>query len=272
MKNITKSFVLIISMLATSMSLASCITIRDGKVGSFNQLIGNGVIVSKSIEAPSYTQLEVDRGIEVVLTDPTQKQLTVTADENVMPYVVVTCESGVLRITIDRAIISIGNTNVVVEVPANERITRLRTSSAGEIQWAQPLVLNHPLEIDGSSSGELEGSIRAPKLTMSLSSAASADLHLEVEEFEAHISSSASADLKGSCHKASLLTNSASEVEAEELICEECEVNASSASSVEIYCSRVLRAEATSAAEIEYHGNCVAEVEESSAGSVRKKN
>lgn len=272
MKRIAKQIIVGVALLLTSTAVASCITTQKGKSIHIEGFREKGIMLTKSIEVPDYTKLEVHRGIEVVLSEELPNQLTVTADEHLMPYVVVTCRLGTLEITIDSVLATVGDRCVRVELPSNPNITLLRTSSAAEVCFATPLVTDHKVEVDASSSSEVKGTIHAPELTMSLSSAAEADLNLEVPTLAAHISSSASAELKGKCDKASLLTTSASELDAEELITQECEVNASSASSVELHCTKLLRAEASSAASVKYSGPCVTEVMQSSAGSVRKSN
>ncbi len=266
MKTFSKYILLAAALITTAVSTNSCITVGTG-INTKATLRGNGILTTKSIQAPAFTKVECARNVEIHLIEQSSRQITVTTDENVMPYVVITCEQGTLKATIDQAIL-LSDVRVVVEVPMTSEITALRAYSSGEILLRSPLRTQNNLEISASSAGEIQGSLEAPQVILDLSSSAEATLHLSLERLEAHINSAASGELTGRCQNANLLITSAGNLDAEELQIATCQINASSAGSAEIYCTEQLIAEASSAADIEYRGPCRVEKQTSSAGSI----
>lgn len=258
-----------IAAIAMAAGLISCGSITIGNNGS-KGLTGNGILTSKTIEAPQYTQVEVERGVVLRLVESPNNQITVTTDENVMPYVVITCQEGILKATIDPTVNYICQADITVEAPINPQITQLRASSAGEIELMVPL-MTEELGIEASSAAEIKGALHGGKVMLNLSSSAEADLHLEtMEKVGVHISSAAEAELRGSCRQLEALVTSAASLDAEELISTSCTANASSAGEIELYCTGLLVAEASSAGTIRYSGPCRVEEQKSSAGTIRK--
>lgn len=256
--------------------LTSCISFLDGKGNLIEairetQVVGNGVMVSKTIPLPDYTTLEVERGVEVRYVATQTQQLSVSTHENLMPYVVVTCQLGHLKITIDSALYRVGDIDVVVTLPMNPKLARINASSAAEVNFQEPLVLIHDLELEARSSAEINGKIQAKRVVMSTSSSAEMELDLLVDALKAHISSSASVELSGACREAELMVTSAAELDAEQLQITECRAHASSAGEIDLWCTGRLQAEASSAGEIVYCGPCSVVKQQSSAGEVRYK-
>lgn len=265
-------FGLILSALifsAVSLTAGVHVTYGDKNDKSGKRLRGNGVIITKTISAPEFTAVEAHRDAEVRLVASTDQQITVRADENVMPYAVITCEKGVLVITIDPAVKNLQDITYEVSVPINDQIRSLKSTSSGEINLAAPLHVSHTVKVSGSSTGEIEGSIVAPALSLDLSSAASAELSIQVEELNVDLSSASEAELKGRATQMDVNISTASELDAEELECQNCDIDAASASSASLLCQGKLKASASSASRIEYRGNCTVEKRTSSAGTVR---
>lgn len=269
MKTIAKYLLIAAFSLAAMLGLNSCVRNCLECFNNQNTLRGNGNIVVKTVDAPDFTAVKADRTVKVKLVDEPQGQITVQADENVMPYVVLTCEKGVLKATIDCNSLNIQNVTVKVTVPANPRIEQLEVSSAGQIR-AERLAVAGDLSLKASSAGQIEGVLQSPGLIgMEISSAAKVEAEIEAETVFVGASSAAKAELKG--RAAMLRTNlsSSAKLDAEQLLAEKGDIHASSAAKADVRCSKSLYANASSAAGIRNH--CRPEhfeISKSSAGSV----
>ncbi len=299
MNTIVKSIVIIAAMLAVITHASGCIKIKSNLTtedlrslaASTNRkaLRGNGKIITKSIEAPDFQQVSAHRSAEVLLVEENVQQITVRADENVMPYVVITCQRGALEITLDDAIKSTGEFTFEVEVPMKKSINRLSSSSGAEIALKKGVTLttDADLTLSSSSAGEIEGtfegksmelkassgaaitgSFHATKIEMDASSAGEIEGRIMAEELTAHASSGASLELEGTVRKARLQASSAGDIDGEKLTTTECHAGASSGANIRCHCTGILTATASSGGSIRYSGNPTTDSQESSGGSV----
>lgn len=185
MKTIVKS-ILILASLLVSLVFASCS--RIGSVSTAS-LRGNGDLVTKTIPCPEFTSVEAARCVEIRLVDEPAGQISVRADENVMPYVQITCDNKRLMATIDPAVNSISDITVEVVVPKNGQIKVLSASSAGRID-AGNLAAEQRLKVKASSAAKIELKGRAATCKVSASSSGKVDAgELTVDNADARASS-----------------------------------------------------------------------------------
>lgn len=284
MKTIVKS-VLILASLLVSLVFASCN--RFGSVSTAS-LRGNGDLVTKTIPCPEFTSVEAARCVEIRLVDEPAGQISVRADENVMPYVLITCDNRKLVATIDPAVNSISDITVEVVVPKNGLIGGLSAHAAGRIA-AGDLSVEQRLKVKASSAAKIEGNFTAPTFVVDASSAAKVEgrvvsgsvsvdgssaakieLEVDAETVEAEASSAAKIELKGRAASCKVSASSSGKVDAGELAVDSADVRASSGGKSEVCCSKLLKADASSGGKVE--NRCrpeQADVNTSSGGSVR---
>lgn len=199
----------------------------------------------------SFTGIKVSQGISVYLKkgDKESAKVEVTGTD---PSNVITEVSGsYLKIYMDDGG-RYRNTNVKVYV-TYVRIDRLSASSAANIYADSP--------------------IKANKMEISASSAASVEILLEGGAVEASASSAGEVELKGKCQSLFADASSAGKVDAFDMESSEVEAEASSGGSVKIFVQKDLRAHASSGGSIRYRGNPDKQITDSSSGgSVRKSN
>lgn len=301
MNSLGRVILIIATMLAIGTTAVGCVQVKSNVTGeeiasflSPKALKGNGKIVSKSIDVPEFTSISAHRSADVLLVEENVKQITVRADENVMPYLVITCRHGELNITIDDAIKSVGDITFEVTVPMNKQISHLKTTSAAEIEVQEGLTLTveGALELDASSAAKIKGSYGAKELSAQASSAAeidgcfraakvemdassSADIEGSVmtEQLTANASSAATIELKGTASKARMQASSAGDIECEELVTTQCTAEASSGAEVCCHCTGALKASAFSGGSVRYAGNpTTTDLSKSSGGSLHAAN
>jgi len=297
MNSLVRAIIAIATMLALIATASGCVRVKtnlsEDELSVFipnKALRGNGKLETKTIALPEFQAVSAHRSADVTLTADDVKQISVTADENVMPHVVITCRAGVLDITIDDTVKSVGDITFEVALPMNDKIKELKVSSAAEISMVKGLTLTvgHPLELSASSAGKIKGSFEAKELSAQASSAAeiggrvratkvkieassSADIEatLMAEQLMVQASSAASIELEGVVRKAQLQASSAGDADSEELTLTECSASASSGADIHCTCTGDLKASASSGASIRCKGNpTTTDIQKSSGGSV----
>jgi len=270
MKTISRYLLILTLSIATLLGMGSC----RMSVGNLNHpfsdratLRGNGNIISKTIAAPEYTAVKASRTVKVVLVDEPQGQITVRADENVMPYVVLTCKDSVLEATIDKAIPSIEHISVEVMLPATAHIERLSVSSSGRIE-AQKLAVTDKLALKLSSAGEIEGELSAPYIGIDASSAARVEAQVTTNLLFVGASSASKVELTGTATSIEANLSSSAKLDAEELLSETGDIQVSSAAKAIVHCSKRLKANASSAGRI--RNSCRPEYVETATSSAGK--
>ncbi len=265
-----KSIIGVVALAVVAVVLSSCVYVDGKRVSWGSSLEGDGNLITKSVALPDYHRVTTSRGVVVELVDTTSTQLTVTADQNIMPYVQVTCNGGDLQATIDRAVKRVGDCTVIVTLPKNSHIEHLQASSDGEIIVRSPLSIDGKLGINTSSAAEISGEIYSSEVTIAAASASEVDLTLTCGSITVSAASAANVELHGSASAGQFMTASAAEIDAEEFEVTILEVLAASAGSASVFCTQTLSASASSGGDIEYRGRegCVVHRTVSSGGSV----
>ena len=258
--------------------------------GSLNRktVKGSGKLVKRTLPAPAFHKLSAARGVAVVIGGT--NQIEIKADDNLIDYVVAEASNGTLTVKISDKIKSISNSHVTVRIPNNGKLDAIRASSGASVRPEQALKATR-MEIDLSSAASLDLALKADYCSIALSSGATMKCVAEMGECDINASSSskltasvqsrsidvdlssgAKVTLSGSCKKLEADLSSASRLDASQLeVSGTVEAEASSGADVSVNCSGSLVARASSGADIDYTGDCSADVRTSSGGSVKKR-
>lgn len=127
------------------------------------------------------------------------------------------------------------------------------------------------ISASSASSIHSEGIIKGDDLKISVSSAASVKVKLDVNTLEVDASSSGDTKIAGKAHEVEIDVSSAGGVNAYDLLAEMADVNASSAGSVRVHVTKTLKAHASSGGSIRYKGSPGrTHTNSSSGGSVKR--
>ena len=276
-------------------ALADCDIVFDVNNNNPTRITGSGNIISKDIPAiASYDAIKASRGIHVVMTDEESDKITIQADDNVMPYVVVRKSGESLVITIDENIKSINSVNVKVTLPKNTAINELKTASAATID-IKPAIKGRTLSVDAASAGEvniamaevdffdadaaasakISGTVKSNDCYADASSAAKIKLTLLAVQCKSNASSAAKIELNGEVATFEGDASSAASINAKGLnVLSFAEVDASSAARISVNAIKKLDAEASSGATITYVPNndlLEKRISQSSGGRVKSQ-
>ncbi|MDE6569707.1 MAG: DUF2807 domain-containing protein [Alistipes sp.] len=228
---------------------------------------GSNTLVTKTLKAPAFDAIAASRGVEVVIgiTD----EIVITANDNVMEYVVVEAKNGTLTIGIDAAV-NIRNMDVKVQVPNTGKIASITASSGAEIRTRSALKAR-TMKILLSSGASMDAALKADACTIVLSSGTELQAAADFGSCDIKLSSGSEAELSGKAATFKASISSGAELEAFGLVARTCNIGVSSGASAEVTCTEQLTVRASSGASVEYKGDCSVEKQVSSGGSVRKR-
>lgn len=254
---------------------------------------GSGRIITQTRNVPAnYRGVEASRAIKVTLEDRTGTTATVRADDNVMPFIKIENDNGILEITIDDEIRSINNVTAEVFLPKSTNISLLEAESAARIN-VEYTIQSATLDVEASSAGgvsiakadvtrcnieassaaNVSASIKATGCLIESTSAASIKAHLLVNKCDAEASSAAKITLSGEAGTLNLEASSAADIKATDVTAlVKTYADASSGADIKVNAGKSLSANASSGGSVAYKAehDMDIHVRKSSGGSVRK--
>ena len=199
-----------------------------------------------------FSSIEVENALEVHIRQDSAFSINIETDENLLQYIIIESSGDRLEIRTERnANLDPSNGNKVkiyVSLPA---VKRLKVSGASTIIGEGPISSNELLALDLSGASNAELDFKAPKVDVEMSGASDLSLRGETKDLT----------MKGS---------GASHAECFELLAENTDVEASGASSAEVFGSVKINAHASGASNIKCRGKGVLTKHESGASSVEK--
>lgn len=215
-----------------------------------NGINGSGnIIKEKRTLTETFTKIEVNRGIEVIVEQANETEIEVEADDNIIKHITTKVENNVLVITTDESINSSDSQTVRVKMPT---ITSIESTSGSNIKSKNTL-RGTQLKVDSNSGSEIE-------------------LQLEYDAVTAESTSGSEISLTGKALKLDTSSSSGSEINADNLISNTIVCDASSGSSTSVHPLLSLKAKASSGSSINYKGNPKTVNEEESSGGDISKN
>ncbi len=231
---------------------------------------GSGTVITKFVDAPDFHKISASRAVHVVISNEPTGKIRIEADDNLMDYVYVKADGGVLRITMDDELHNITQMNVTVTVPVNKRLSDLRASSAAHIV-CKTAFRTEECEIAASSAARIAVAVKCDKCELSASSAARITAAIEANSCSIELSSAARAEVTGSAKECEADLSSAARLAAGGFVVADYSVDASSSAGARVNCTQSLEASASSGASVTYSGDCrQVHIQKSSGGSVRK--
>lgn len=286
MKNLFVIWVVLVITLLTSFGAQAATIDKENKSEKQHAVVesatwgnkritGSGNIIEKKIKlSGKYSTIYVSRGVNVIMENRSNDKVIISADDNVMEYVVCKVEGGKLTATIDSKINSISNVNVKIYLPKSDKIDKISTSSAGEAH-IYPSIKSPSLAIESSSGSEVEittaevgklainvssagtikGSFKSESsANLAASSAGKIDITLLGKEVKCDASSGANIKLNGQAIKLNAEASSAANIEAETFVVENVNAEASSGGDVDVFVQKQLNASASSGGGVRYKG------------------
>lgn len=258
-----------------------------------SRITGSGNIITKTVPAiTGYDAIKASRGINVIMKDMESDKITINADDNIMPYVVVRKEGSSLVIGIDKNIKSINRTSIDIVLPKNTNLNELQAASAATIN-IEPTIKSRSLSLDAasaakiniakadvdffdadaSSAATISGAVKSDDCYVDASSAADIDLTILAVQCKSNASSAAKIKLNGEVATFEGDASSAAKIEAKGLeVHTGATADASSGAKLTVNALKVLNANASSGGAVSYinNSNLVKNIKQSSGGRVKE--
>lgn len=248
-----KKILFSIALIASALSLMSCITVSWN--GSGKALKGSGNVVVHNLGELKFSAVKASRMIKVTIVDSLQKDVIVRADDNLLEYINLKVEGGELIASFDHSHGVSGDVTLDVIVPNNGRIRSLEASGASKIECESVLRAGE-MELDASGASMIEVTVEARELSVEATGASKCVVSAYVDEAEVDVSGASKAVLTGRALRADLEASGASKIKASELLTDYCTADAGGASKIVLHCDKELVVRAGGASKISYYGDC----------------
>lgn len=210
---------------------------------------GNGNVTEEVRQVDEFDQIEVNRGMNVYITQGSPAKVVVIADNNLHEIIETEVEGGVLKVTANENIRWAKEKKVMVIV---EKLTGVETSSGANV-WSQNKIMSEDLKLKANAGSNLT-------------------LEVDAKNLKAECSSGANIKLSGLAKEAELETSSGANLKGQELKADECKMRASSGGNVSSTVTGKLEASASSGGNIVYYGEPTStDINTSSGGNIHRK-
>lgn len=268
----------IISMLAMSAVLTSCVYVSPGKNGEngsdgwsgFSNNEGTGPITDKTYFG-NIDQIQVSTSINAEVVKSDTEKVVISAPSDIMEYIKVDNNGGKVRVYVNSGFgKSISTKNVKAKIYVKD-FTQLSANSSADIKVNDTFTQDR-IEVYASSSGSIDVSnLEANDFKIDVSSSGDFSGKIWAVNLNAYASSSGDVNIYGKAKNATLDANSSGDIKATDLMIENANLSASSSGNVTTSVSRSLIANANSSGDVTVYkkGNLEqSKIQKSSGGDV----
>lgn len=268
----------IISMLAMSAVLTSCVYVSPGKNGEngsdgwsgFSNNEGTGPITDKTYFG-NIDQIQVSTSINAEVVKSDTEKVVISAPFDIMEYIKVDNNGGKVRVYVNSGFgKSISTKNVKAKIYVKD-FTQLSANSSADIKVNDTFTQDR-IEVYASSSGSIDVSnLEANDFKIDVSSSGDFSGKIWAVNLNAYASSSGDVNIYGKAKNATLDANSSGDIKATDLMIENANLSASSSGNVTTSVSRSLTANANSSGDVTVYkkGNLEqSKIQKSSGGDV----
>lgn len=255
------------------------------------KVVGSKERSTRTVElAKDFNYIKASRGVNVVMSNEKGNKATISANSNLIDYVICRSSGGTLTIGVDDKVRNLSNFHVEITIPRRDNINVYQAASAASINIHPELTCPNvsmevasggsvncsrincdKLLIEASSAGSVSGSFKIKECgIVETSSAADINISALAPELNLKASSGSTINVSGQVKHLDADASSAASIKAYNLNAVTAEAESSSGASVKLNCSKSLEAEASSGADILYKGDCSVERRASSGGSVKR--
>jgi hypothetical protein len=235
-----------------------------------------GFIYAQSEETrslSSFSRVSASEGINVYLKKGSTEEARIVSQNIDIDEVRTDVSGGRLKIHLDDGDwFNRSRRNVDVDVYVTfKEIDAISASSAASIIAEDELVTSGDFDVDVSSAGDIQASIKADDVEIDASSAGDAELTIEADEIEVDVSSSGDVEVEGKVRAVDAEASSSGDFDGYDLVAEEAEASASSGGSIKLNATNRVRARASSGGSVRYKGDPkYVDVSSSSGGSIKR--
>lgn len=217
---------------------------------NFNGIKGSGNITTETRNVnQDFKNIEVSRGIKVIVEQSDSKSITVEADDNLQQHILTKIENGVLTIESDESFDATETPIVKVNMP----VTNGLSASSGSEITSSGVLITEKIDVESSSGSQI-------------------NINVEADAIKVESSSGSHIEASGKALKLETSSSSGSKIDAQNLMANEVISQTESGSSTDVFPILKLDAKASSGSHIGYHKiPKTLSKEENSGGSVSEQ-
>lgn len=212
--------------------LAAAITVTALSSCMFNCVHGSGNRITESRKVADFTRLDVSGGYDITLKQDSSLSLSITADDNVMPYLRTSVSGDKLKISTKKNICAKQAITLVIGVRNLE-----------EIKGAEAIELKS------------DGKLNVKDLTLNLSGASRINLDINANNLTTKGSGSTEITLRGQASSHTVDITGAGKLNAFDFVVGKYDIETTGATECQINVLSDLNVHSTGAAEVKYKGN-----------------
>ena len=197
---------------------------------------GNGNIKTENRTTTEYDEIKLQGFFDINLVAGKEGEITVLAEENLLPYIKVETDGNVLKIYQEKGknLQCSRNNKILVTIPFN-KISAVTLSGSGDVNT--------------------KNQIKADKFTATLSGSGDVNLDIDANDVEAKLSGSGDVRLKGKSNKLTAKISGSGDISAFDLISNDVDAGISGSGDIRVSCSNDLTARVSGSGDIFYKGD-----------------
>jgi hypothetical protein len=209
---------------------------------------GDGNSTTQEKQMGSFTGVRVRGGIDVVVA-PGNNALRIEADRNLLPYIEVRNNGGVIDVQSRRGynLHPVSGIKVYATAPS---FSVIEVAGSGDIK-SQSKITGDNLNVEIKGSGDIQLDVDAPKVEAGIAGSGSIKLNGRTKDFDA--------DIKGS-----------GDVHGFDLLSENTRVDIAGSGNAEVFASKILDVEIKGAGDVRYKGTASVNQRIMGSGSVKQ--
>jgi hypothetical protein len=233
------------------LSSITLLILASGCMDMFGKRIrGNGNIQTETKNVSSFTGVDVSGAIDISVQQDASQSVKVEADENILPYIEIHNENGVLKIH-NRSGVNLKPSRGIRVYVTGPDFRLFEASGACKIYSENQINSNDKIDIALSGASDVRMDLRSPRVDADLAGAGTVELRGATRDFS--VSGSGSTNVK--CY---------------DLLAENVKVHITGAGDAHVFASVNLDVRVTGAGDVRYKGNATVTQHISGAGSVKK--
>lgn len=244
-------------MLIFLLLFASCsISVSSSRDGFWGRTIkGNGHIVTEQLEISDYNQVSIAGSMDVEYALGPSPKLQCSIDENLLEYVDIYVEKGVLYVSLKDG--SYSPTKFIVKTTSSA-LSKVSLAGSGDFVVKTPIRSSGSLSVSLSGSGDLKFPSTMHYESMGISLAGSGDIvfsDIKTASLSVSLAGSGDVKLKGDVPVTSYSLAGSGDINAYELFSENVKAQLVGSGDLKLYAAKTLSASGTSSGDIYVKGN-----------------
>ena len=213
---------------------------------------GNGNQKTENRSTAEYDEIKLQGYFDVDLVAGKEGEISVQAEENLLPYIKVEVEGNVLKIY-------------------QEKGKNLQVSRGNKILITVPFDKISAVNLSGSGDINTKNQIKTEKITATLSGSGDLNIDVDASEVEAKLSGSGDVRLKGKSDKLVAKISGSGDISASDLMTKDVEAGISGSGDIKVNCTESLNARVSGSGDIFYSGEPKSkDTKVSGSGNIKK--